>query len=164
MKNIFLAVIATMLVACSAHAQSYTGAQSRERLARLGMSPELTTEIVAQITGTAIYPLTRGVTNTVGTLAALGSTQGNAAVITDRVTAVSAADATKGVVLPATPATGGVYEVINTAAAVLKIYPGTGDTINATAANTAVEVAASVVTYCRAISAAAWWCSEGTAP
>ena len=107
---------------------------------------------------------TGGITYTPGTLAAAGSVQGDAAAITDRVTTVTASDATKGVILPATPGVGDVYHIINTVAAVLKIYPGSGDAINASSANAAVSVAASVPTMCIATSTSQWWCSEGTAP
>ena len=97
-------------------------------------------------------------------LAALGTIQGDAAAVVARVSLVTGADTAKGVILPATPTAGDRYSIVNTVAATLKLYPGTGDTINATAANTAVVLAASVVTDCIAASAAAWWCSEGVAP
>lgn len=115
-------------------------------------------------TGLTFSVATAGIVYTPGTVAAAGSAQGDAAAIAAKVSTITASDGTKGVILPATPVVGDQYIVINTAAAILKIYPGTGDTINATAANTAVSVAASVVTQCIATSTSAWWCFEGVAP
>lgn len=115
-------------------------------------------------TGLTLSATTAGIVYTPATLAAAGSAQGDAAAIAAKVSTVTGADTTKGVILPATPVVGDQYIIINTAAAVLKIYPGTGDTINATAANTAVSIAASVVTQCIATSTSAWWCFEGVAP
>lgn len=106
----------------------------------------------------------KGLTMTPASLAATGSVQGDAAAIVARVSTVTAADGTKGIILPASPVAGDLYIALNTAAAILKIYPGTGDTINATPANTAVSIAASVPTWCIAASASAWWCFEGVAP
>lgn len=174
MKRNNLALIATLffvLVSVVSAQAQYTRAQIKSRLSGLGMSPELTAEVGNLLTGQSIHTgnltfgsSTGGIIHTVGTLAAAGSVQGDAAAITAKVTTVSAADGTKGVILPATPAVGAIYQVINTVAAVLKIYPGSGDAINATAANTAVSIAASVPVYCIATSTAQWWCSEGTAP
>lgn len=97
-------------------------------------------------------------------LAATGSVQGDAALITTALTYVTGADATKGVKLPATGQTNAKYIIVNTAAAVLKIWPNTSDTINATGADSSVSVAASTVTECWRRSATAWWCNEGVAP
>lgn len=132
----------------SAHAQNV-----KPDLIGLGMSPEL-----ASVFGPELS------TQTPVALAALGTVQGDAAPIVGKVSLVSGADINKGVILPATPVVGFRYTIINTAAATLKLYPGTGDTINATAANTAVVLAASVLTECVAASVSAWWCEEGVAP
>lgn len=75
----------------------------------------------------------------VGTLAAAGSVQGDAAAIVKKVTFVTASDGTKGVVLPAASA-GLVYEVYNTVAANLKIYPASGDDINDGTTNAAISI------------------------
>jgi len=64
------------------------------------------------------------------TVAAAGSTQANAAAVSDGFTLVSAADGTKGVVLPAAVA-GRTVILKNNAAAVLKVWPASGDAINA---------------------------------
>lgn len=101
-----------------------------------------------------------GVVQYVGTLAAAGSTQGDAGQIVSHLTTITAADATKGVKLPATPVAGETYTVINTANAVLKLYPGTGDTISGLAANANMSLAAYTSTECVAVSASAWWCGE----
>lgn len=115
-------------------------------------------------TGLTLAATTAGIVYTPGTLAAAGSEQGDAAAIAAKVTTVTASDGTKGVRLPAAPTVGDEYIIINTVAAVLKIYPGSGDAINATTADAAVSVAASVVSQCIATSASQWWCFEGVAP
>jgi len=90
------------------------------------------------------------------TVAAAGSSQGTAAAIATGITWVTAADATKGVKLPAAAA-GLVCIVKNddTANAVLKVYPNTDDTINAIVANTAISMAAK--------TSAVFACYDGTA-
>ena len=80
----------------------------------------------------------------VGTLAAAGSVQANAAQIAAATTTVTGADGTKGVILPATPVVGQEVSVINTAGSTLKVYPdssGTGGTINGGSANASVNLA-----------------------
>lgn len=101
-----------------------------------------------------------GVIEYVGTLAATGTVQGDAAALVSYLTTVTGADAAKGIILPATPVAGAKYTIINTANAVLKIYPGTGDTISGLSANTNMSAAAYTVTYCHAVSTSAWWCAE----
>ena len=64
------------------------------------------------------------------TVAATGSTQSDAASVSDGFTLVTAADATKGVKLPAAVA-GRTVILKNGAAAILKVWPATGDGINA---------------------------------
>ena len=75
----------------------------------------------------------------VATVAAAGSTQGDAAALAEGFNVVSAADGTKGVILP-TAVAGMVIIVKNTAAGALKIYPATGGAINAVAANGAYSI------------------------
>jgi hypothetical protein len=75
----------------------------------------------------------------VATVAAAGSTQGDAAALAEGINVVSAADGTKGVILP-TAVAGMVIIVKNTAAGALKIYPATGGAINAVAANGAYSI------------------------
>jgi hypothetical protein len=75
----------------------------------------------------------------VDTVAAAGSTQGDAAALAEGINVVSAADGTKGVILP-TAVAGMVIIVKNTAAGALKIYPATGGAINAVAANGAYSI------------------------
>ena len=73
------------------------------------------------------------------TVAAAGSVQGDAAQIATGFTLVSAADGTKGVLLPAAAA-GLVCFIKNNVAAALKIWPSTGDGINAVAVNSAFSI------------------------
>lgn len=76
----------------------------------------------------------------IGTIAAAGSAQGDAAAIVNHVTYVTAADGTKGVILPAAAA-GLRFEVYSTVATNgLKIYPATGDDINDGSANAAITI------------------------
>jgi uncharacterized membrane protein len=75
----------------------------------------------------------------VAAVAAAGSTQGNAAALAEGINVVSAADGTKGVILP-TAVAGMVIIVKNTAAGALNIYPATGGAINAVAANGAYSI------------------------
>jgi len=76
------------------------------------------------------------------TVAATGTNQATAAAIASGFTLVSAADATKGVKLPAAAA-GLVVIVKNGAAATLELYPNTSDKINGGSANAALTMAAS---------------------
>jgi hypothetical protein len=102
------------------------------------------------ITATTIAATTIAATTIAGTstgairlpvaaVAAAGSTQGNAAALAEGINVVSAADGTKGVILP-TAVAGMVIIVKNTAAGALNIYPATGGAINAVAANGAYSI------------------------
>lgn len=95
------------------------------------------------------------VSSDIGTIAAAGNSQGTATAIVKKVTSVTAADGTKGVVLPAAAA-GLVYELGNAANAVLKLYPNTSDTINSGSANAAIDVAAYKWARCIAYDATNW--------
>ena len=77
----------------------------------------------------------------VAAVAATGSVQGDAAALTVRaLNSVSAADGTKGVILPSAAA-GLKVEVYNEHATNgLKIYPASGDTINGGSANAAITM------------------------
>jgi predicted RecA/RadA family phage recombinase len=92
------------------------------------------------------------------TVAATGSAQGDAAAIADGFTLVSAADGTKGVKLPAAAA-GGLCIVKNADAAnaILKVYPDTGDAINALGANAALSMAAKTSAVFVAFDATTWY-------
>ncbi len=90
------------------------------------------------------------------TVAAAGSVQADAAAIGEGLTLVSAADATKGVLLPA--ASPGMQVFIkNGAAAILKIWPATGDGINAIAVNSAFSVASLTACILVAYDATTWY-------
>lgn len=77
------------------------------------------------------------VSGPVTTVAAAGSTNANAAAIpaSTYICVVTAADATKGVILPAM-VDGQTIKVKNNAAAVLKVYPFSGAAINGLTATT----------------------------
>lgn len=73
------------------------------------------------------------------TIAAAGSAIGNATAITARMTVVTAADDTKGVVLPSTASPGDVYYVYSAQATNgLKVYPHSGGDINDGSGNAAI--------------------------
>jgi hypothetical protein len=90
------------------------------------------------------------------TVAATGSTQANAAAIATGFTLVSAADATKGILLPAAAA-GRTCVIKNNAAAVLKIWPASGDAINAIAADSNYVLASLTSTVLVAYDATTWY-------
>lgn len=96
----------------------------------------------------------------IGTLAAAGTTIADAGVIANRHTLVTAADATKGVVLPAANV-GDVYVIGNGAAAVLKVYPAVDSSINGLAANANIAIAASKGAVLVKYNATAWMASYG---
>lgn len=92
-----------------------------------------------------------------GTVAATGSVQGDAAAIpTGDFVVVTAADGTKGVILP-TPTAGQQILVKNNAAAILKVYPATGGAINGLSANAAISMAANTPAIFAASSPTQWF-------
>ena len=92
----------------------------------------------------------------VNAVAAAGSAQGDGGGLGQGLNVVSAADGTKGVVLP-TAVAGMVVYVKNTAAAVLKIYPASGGTINALSANGAISLATGATPAIFVASSATQW-------
>ena len=90
------------------------------------------------------------------TVAATGSTQANAAAVSDGFTLVTAADATKGVVLPAAVA-GRTVILKNNANAVLKVWPASGDAVNAIAADSNYVLAAYTSSLLVAYDATTWY-------
>lgn len=109
-------------------------------------------EISALQTADAASVTLQGV-GVVATVAATGSLQTDAAAVGVGFTLVSAADATKGVKLPAAVA-GQQCRIKNNANAVLKVWPNTDDAINAIAANSALSMAA--------FTSAIFECYDGT--
>ncbi len=90
------------------------------------------------------------------TVAATGSTQTDAAPITTGFTLVSAADGTKGVKLPT--AVAGLQCIIkNNVAATLKVWPFSGDAINAIAADSSMSLANLVSAVFTAYDATTWY-------
>ncbi len=109
----------------------------------------------ASITGTLLNISTQ-------TLAAAGSTQGDAGTITGQLVFVTDADATKGVILP-TVTNGKFIIVVNTANAVLKIYPASGEKIQGGTANANISLAAYSVFLCGYKASGDWYGTEITA-
>lgn len=75
------------------------------------------------------------------TVAAAGNAQGNAGVLVEGFNLVTAADDTKGVVLPAAAA--GMQVIVKSSVSnkILKVYPNTSDVINALSADAAISLA-----------------------
>ena len=96
------------------------------------------------------------------TLAAAGSAQGDAGTITGQLVFVTGADATKGVILP-TVTNGKFIIVVNTANAVLKIYPASGEKIQGGTANANISLAAYSVFLCGYKASGDWYGTEITA-
>ena len=90
------------------------------------------------------------------TVAATGTNQATAAQIATGFTLVSAADATKGILLPAAAA-GLTCVIKNNAAAVLKIWPSSGDAVNAIAADSNYVLASLTSTVLVAYDATTWY-------
>ena len=109
----------------------------------------------ASITGTLLNISTQ-------TLAAAGSAQGDASTITGQLVFVTDADATKGVILP-TVTKGKFIIVVNTANAVLKIYPASGEKIQGGTANANISLAAYSVFLCGYKASGDWYGTEITA-
>ena len=90
------------------------------------------------------------------TVAATGTNQATAAAIATGFTLVSAADATKGILLPAAAA-GKTCVIKNNAAAVLKVWPASGDAVNAIAADSNYVLASLTSTVLVAYDATTWY-------
>ena len=90
------------------------------------------------------------------TVAALGSIQGDAALVDTGFTFVTGADAVKGVRLPLAAA-GKQVVIKNGAAAVLKVWPATGDGINAIAVDSALSMGSLTSAVFTAHDATTWY-------
>lgn len=118
--------------------------------------------LVLDSSGNLIMPATGSFALSRVSLAALGSTQAGAAVITTQLVAVTASDGAKGVALPAASATLGAVLIINTVTTVgsyLKIYPVNSgdDQINGLSANAAYLLAPGDGIWLVPVSATQWW-------
>lgn len=93
----------------------------------------------------------------VAAVAAAGSEQADAAVVTEGLTHATGADGTKGVQLPAAAA-GKICVIKNSEAAdaVLNVYPATDDAINALSANAVFEMAAKSAAVFVALDDTTW--------
>lgn len=114
------------------------------------------TATLQTLTVTGAFTASGGVRLPVAAVAATGSTQGDAAALSEGLNVVSAADGTKGVKLP-TAVAGMMVIVKNTAAAALKIYPATGGAVNALSANAAYSITNLTSTLLVASSATQWY-------
>jgi len=116
----------------------------------------ITADVTGNVTGNVSGTVTGAQIIPTATVAATGSLQTDAAAVTTGFTLVSAADATKGVKLPAAAA--GLQVIIkNGANAVLKIWPNTDDAINAVGANNAFSIAALTSVHLISYDATTWY-------
>lgn len=123
-------------------------------------SAALTSVSATTVAATNVNPT--NLTLTTQTLAAAGNAQGNAGVITGQLVFVTGADATKGVILP-TAADGKFIILINTANAVLKIYPASGEKIQGGTGDANISLAAYCVCIFGYKAAGDWYTTEITA-
>lgn len=91
------------------------------------------------------------------TVAAAGSNQSNAAALSDGFNLVSAADGTKGVKLPAAVAGRVVIIKNNTSAQTLKVWPSSGDAINAVTVDSNDTMAGLTAMMLVAYDATTWY-------
>ena len=85
----------------------------------------------------------------VGALSASGSTQADAAVIVNHVTAVGGANGTKGVKLPVAVTNGEFYAIGNLIpGSTLKLYPSTGSQINGNTVDMSINITGSGAALC----------------
>lgn len=92
----------------------------------------------------------------VGSLAAAGTDNTNGGAIVATFTTVSAADGTKGVVLPAAVAGSEFYVYNEHATNGLKVFPASGDDINDGSADAAVTIEGKTLAHCRALDGSTW--------
>lgn len=105
--------------------------------------------------------LTGTLKRSVGTIAAAGANQGNAAAVTKEITQVTASDDAKGVVLP-TAVAGMEIVVINTVSAKnLLVYPASGAAIDYGSADAAYTLAGRKHARFYAYSATQWYAILG---
>lgn len=111
-------------------------------------------QLVCQVDLNAALPGT----GTTLSVAAAGSAQGDATLLgSGLMNTVSAADGTKGVILPAAVAGGlPVYVYNEHATNGLKVYPATGDDINDGSANAAITMEGKGVAVFRPLDASTW--------
>lgn len=92
-----------------------------------------------------------------GTVAATGSTVSDAAALANGFNLVTAADGTKGVVLPTAPGSNTPVIVKNNSASALKVWPDAAATINAIASHANISLAANTIAVFYPSSTTQWW-------
>jgi len=109
-----------------------------------------------------------GVADNIGTLAAAGSTQTDAAAIVTTVVRVTGSDGTKGVKLPAlaSVSAGRLITIINSDVTnLVKVYSNAaGETITGQSGTTAISLAAKLMLRCWAYDGSNWYCEKGVLP
>lgn len=109
----------------------------------------------SEITAIQANQTLRGV-GTVAAVTATGSLQSDAAALSVGFNLVAGADATKGVLLPVAAA-GKQVRIKNNVNAVLKLWPATGDAINAIAANSSMSIPALTTVTVEAYDDTTWY-------
>lgn len=146
---------ATGTLALTAGAQTWTGTQTFTDA--VALNGATTFGVGGSATFNCALKTTKPSIRVSAAAVAAGSTTTDALVlgISNAVFVVTAADGAKGVRLTAI-ATDAEVKVINNAAAVLKIYPPTGGTINGGSADASISVSANRTALLHQISASAW--------
>jgi hypothetical protein len=90
----------------------------------------------------------RSIGGTASVTAGTTQTQAGATALTGAVNIVTTGNADDGVVLPAENVAGAVVYIVNTSAAVLKVYPSTGGALNGGSANAAISMRANTSAVC----------------
>lgn len=114
--------------------------------------------VVSRIMAAGLAPLAAVniVGDFTGSLAALGSSQGTALLLSSAVNNVTTTTASTGVQLPGNVAVGDCIEVSNQGASTLSVYGQTGDAIQGGSANAAFSVATNKSAIFRRVSSTAW--------
>lgn len=118
--------------------------------------------------GNLSFAALKGIGNNIATLAALGTTQANAAPVISTVARVTGANGTVGVKLPALASiiTGGEVKVVNSStASALNVYSNAaGELISGQAGTTAISLAAKLVLTCTKFDATNWYAEKSVLP
>lgn len=153
--RLYVVAIASGTLSVTAVSDAFVGVPS------LGSNSSGNTFSGATFSGTASTFSTMPIFPT-ATVAATGSVQGDAASVATGFTLATGADGTVGVKLPAAAA-GLQCTIKNNTNAVLKVWPATGDAINAIAANSSLSMAALTSAVFTAYDATTWY-STPTVP
>jgi hypothetical protein len=119
----------------------------------------------ADLMGFSLPPFVAGeLANNVVSLTAAGTTAGTAILITEKFALVTAATSATGVILPSSAKFGTPYYIVGVGSAAPVVYPPTGGSINAGAANAGLTLSAATATAILMRSSTNQWYSFPLAP